>query len=290
MEMKELQKRQAWELETKIEYSKEKIKEWYEYWEGKVYVSFSGGKDSTVLLDLVRSIYPDVEAAFINTGLEYPEINKFVKTIDNVTWLRPKMPFHKVIEKYGYPVISKENSQKIDEIRNTNSAKLRNKRLHGDDKGNGKLPKKWQFMIEAPFSISHKCCHALKKNPVKKYEKQTGNKPFVGTMVIDSSLRKINYLQHGCNNFIAKRGMSLPLSFWKETDIWNYIKTKNLAYSSIYDMGYPNTGCMFCMFGVHLEKNINRFQRMKITHPKQYDYCINKLGCGKVLDFINVKY
>ena len=290
MEMKELQKRQAWDLEIKIEYSKEKIKEWYEYWEGKVYISFSGGKDSTVLLDLVRSIYPEVEAVFVNTGLEYPEIIKFVKTIDNVTWLRPKMPFHKVIEKYGYPVISKENSQKIDEIRNTNSAKLRNKRLHGDDKGNGKLPKKWQFMAEAPFKVSHKCCHALKKNPVKKYEKQTKNKPFVGTMVIDSSLRKINYLQHGCNNFTMKRGMSLPLSFWLEKDIWKYIKTRNLPYSTIYDKGYLNTGCMFCMFGVHLEKGQNRFQRMKITHPKQYNYCINKLGCGKVLDFINVKY
>ena len=57
--------------------------------------------------------------------------------------------------------------------------------------------------------------------------------------------------------------------------------------------GVNRTGCMFCMFGVHLEQEPNRFQRMKITHPKQYDYCMreeNGLGLGKVLDFINVKY
>ena len=57
-----------------------------------------------------------------------------------------------------------------------------------------------------------------------------------------------------------------------------------------YTTAEQRTGCMFCMFGVHHEKSPNRFERMKITHPKQYDYCINKLGCGAVLDFIGVKY
>ena len=54
--------------------------------------------------------------------------------------------------------------------------------------------------------------------------------------------------------------------------------------------GAKRTGCMFCMFGVHLEKEPNRFQRMALTHPKQYDFCIHKLGCGKVLDFLGVPY
>jgi len=55
-------------------------------------------------------------------------------------------------------------------------------------------------------------------------------------------------------------------------------------------MGYTRTGCMFCMFGVHLEKGDNRFQMMAKTHPKIHDYCINKLGCGEVLDYIGVDY
>ena len=70
-------------LADKIEYSKTVIREFYERMDGKVYVSFSGGKDSTVLLHLVRSIYPDTPGMFIDTGLEYPEILEHVKTFDN---------------------------------------------------------------------------------------------------------------------------------------------------------------------------------------------------------------
>ena len=66
-----------------------------------------------MLLDLARRAYPDIQAAFVNTGLEYPEIRAFVRTVSNVTWLRPEMPFHKVIETYGYPVISKEVARRI---------------------------------------------------------------------------------------------------------------------------------------------------------------------------------
>jgi len=94
-------------LELKIAKTKQRIREWYTYFGGEVYVSFSGGKDSTVLLDIVRQDYPDVKAVFVDTVLEYPEIRKFVKKFDNVTWLKPELRFDEVIKKYGYPVISK---------------------------------------------------------------------------------------------------------------------------------------------------------------------------------------
>ena len=98
------------------------------------------------------------------------------------------------------------------------------------------------------------------------------------------------YLRKGCNAFDNKNPQSNPMSFWLEKDIWNYIKKFNLGYSSIYDMGYQRTGCMFCMFGVHLEKLPNRFQTMKHTHPKLYDYCLNKLGLKDVLKYCGVAY
>lgn len=111
-EMWELRQMQSLPLQAKIQMTRVRIRAWIdEYGTDGVYVSFSGGKDSTVLLDIVRKDYPNVKAVFIDTGLEYPEIREFVKTFTNVDWLRPKMNFKQVIEKYGYPFISKEVSE-----------------------------------------------------------------------------------------------------------------------------------------------------------------------------------
>ena len=113
----DLQQMQSLPLGAKIEMTKRRIREWYDYWNGQVYVSFSGGKDSTVLLNIARELYPDIEAVFVDTGLEYPEIRQFVQTFENVTILRPKMRFDEVIKKYGYPIISKEVSECVYEGR-----------------------------------------------------------------------------------------------------------------------------------------------------------------------------
>lgn len=77
--------------------------EFYQHFDGEVRVSFSGGKDSTVLLDIVRGIYPDTPADFYNTGVEFPEIVEFVKTVPNVNILRPEKSFRQCKKEYGYP-------------------------------------------------------------------------------------------------------------------------------------------------------------------------------------------
>jgi len=92
-----LRERQGYSLRGKIYLSQQRIREWYEHWEGKVYVAFSGGKDSTVLLDLVRKLYPEVPGVFADTGLEYPEIKEFVHSVDNIEWIRPRMSYRQVI-------------------------------------------------------------------------------------------------------------------------------------------------------------------------------------------------
>lgn len=313
---------QAWSLERKIRVTQTRIIEWHQYWNGNVYVSFSGGKDSTVLLDLVRRAYPDVPAVFVDTGLEYPEIREFVKTKDNVEWLYPiqynrqtrqyeRIGFKDVICKYGYPVISKEVADAIYNTRKKPDG-CRAKKFDPNSKYCKKYGKrydisKWKFLLESNILISDRCCCIMKKNPVKLYEKQTLNHPIVGSMTHESSLRKNSWLKNGCNALNAKRPTSQPMSFWTEQDVLQYIRQFNIPYASIYGdiiedkngklktTGLQRTGCMFCMFGVHLEKEPNRFQRMKITHPKQYEYCMKPvedggLGLGKVLDFIGVKY
>ena len=137
-------------LEEKIQRTKELILEWYLQFDGKVYVSFSGGKDSTVLLHIARSITrcKDIVGVFSDTGLEYPEIRDFVKKQDNITWIRPKLTFKEVIEKYGFPIISKDQSRAIYDIRTTKSEKHKKYRLEGRYDGGG-------YCIELAFSLKN---------------------------------------------------------------------------------------------------------------------------------------
>ena len=290
MKLWQLRQREGYDLRVKVELSKKKIREFYRKLDGEVYVSFSGGKDSTVLLNLVRQEYPKVPAVFADTGLEYPEIRSFVKTIPNVIWVKPKMNFKEVIEKYGYPVVSKKVSRSIYDLKHPtdNNIAVRNLYMTGIKRDGSKtksfkLAKRWHKLVDAPFIMSDKCCQIIKKRPMKDFKNV-----YIGNMASDSVQRRLSYLQTGCNNF--GKSQSTPLAFWLEQDVWGYIRGNNLPYCKIYDTGVKRTGCMFCMFGVHLEKEPNRFQLMKGTHPKIWDYCINKLGCGKVLDYIGVSY
>ena len=356
----DLKQMQSLPLEAKIIMTQQRIRQWYDHWEGQVYVSFSGGKDSTVLKHIVDNtpgVY-DVPAVFVNTGLEYPEIQRFVKDVKAGKWdcfnsdveiLRPEMRFDEVIKKYGYPAISKEVSQQVYEA--CNSAKLHGidvresrpyyRKFNPDSEYCKKYPsyclQKWDYIFDAPFSISHMCCKVMKKQPSYNYENETGRKPIVGTLASESRLRNTQWIRNGCNAFEGDRPRSAPISFWTEQDVLHYIKKFNIPYCPVYGdivadiasedslegqlnlidylgcyepednlktTGCDRTGCIFCMFGVHLDKGENSFQRLKKTHPRQYEYCIgggemvdgkwqpNKegLGLGHVLDYLGVKY
>lgn len=320
MERWQLQQLQNLPLEIKIRKTQQRIQEWYEAWNGNIHVSFSGGKDSTVLLHIARGLYPDIQAVFADTGLEYPEIRSFVKGTEHVTWLKPKYSFKEVINKYGYPVISKEVADAVHQYRLdliSGKESQRAKMLKGtalDKQGRISLydKSKWLFLVDAPFKIDAKCCYHMKKAPFHRFERMTGSKCMIATMAVESRLRETAWLKHGCNAFEAKEPKSTPMSFWKEEDVLQYIRIFEVPYAPIYGdivekelprgrgcrlvtTGLERSGCMFCMFGVHLEKEPNRFQRMKLTHPAIYEYCMRDverggLGLSKVLDYIGVNY
>lgn len=296
MEYYELAQKQSLPVKQKVILSERAIRDFYEGVDGKVYVAFSGGKDSTVLLHIVRSIYPDVPAVFVDTGLEYPEIREFVKTVSNVTRIKPEMNFKKVLDVHGFPVISKQIAYQIRHLQNPTEKNIATRHFYlTGEKRDGTisnaflLPKKWHFLINAPFKISEKCCNIMKKEPFRIYHNETKRYPYIGMMASDSQSRQANYMNTGCNSF--KRNIqSLPLGFWLEKDVWEYIKTNHLSYASIYDKGISRTGCMFCMFGVHMEGCPNRFQIMEKLHPKQYEYCMKNLELEKVLEYMDIPF
>lgn len=326
----DLQQMQSLPLEAKIIMTERRIRDWMDYWNGDVYVSFSGGKDSTVLKHIVDQAGFDIPSVFVNTGLEYPEIQQFVREIkagkydcfnSNVEIIRPAMRFDDVFLKHGYPIISKRVASYIETARR-NPDSMRAKWIRGEEKTKFVTGGKWAFLIDAPFMISAKCCNEMKHKPLAKYEKQTGRKAIIGTMAHESLNREQSWIQNGCNAFEAKIPISQPMAFWTEQDVLHYIKKFNVPYCPVYGeillkksadepegqinvidylgcydaedvletTGCNRTGCMFCMFGCHLEKEPNRFQRMKKTHPKQYAYCMDKLGLKEVLEYIGVQY
>ena len=420
----DLHQMQSLSLSAKIRMTQNRIRGWVEeYGEDGVYLSFSGGKDSTVLLHMARQLYPGLKAVFVDTGLEYPEVRRFVKCFDNVDWLRPAMTFKQVIEKYGYPFIGKEISDSVSGARKY-LKKLRERQdipadghekplpyvycmadMLGMDRRDRKnedyqklkrgfiqetdenMPirflqfygmvkhkekgvetgeysrrydkRKYQFLLTAPFEISAGCCEVMKKRPIHKYARNTGRKPITAQMASESQLRTMQWLKNGCNGFGMKSPISNPMSFWTEQDVllyvtlyitpeftrnwelavnghgsgrkkarkflrkWNYSRTgiapvygeiipegkkkgKKAAGQAraegcdIFDLDRPllkttgcqRTGCMFCGYGCHLEKSPGRFERMKLTHPKQYEFIMKPwseggLGYKDVIDWLN---
>lgn len=319
----ELARKQALPLDAKIALSQQLIQDWYESWDGKVSVSFSGGADSSVLLWLVRGMYPQVPAVFCNTGLEYPEVVRLVLQTPNHVILRPRMGFAQVVKNYGWPVASKKIARGVSIIRNPTENNQNVRRLYlegvnrfGEPVEGFKIAKCWHFLFEAPFPVSDECCNVMKKSPQAAYERATGNRPFVGTMAADSKQRQRAYLRDGCNAY--KEGMagsrSAPLSFWSKQDILQCIRTYNITIPNVYGdivtvrqetqlalfpsaaqaasppqfatTGVQNTGCLFCCFGLSQERGLqNRFELLAETHPKLHRYVMDKLGLRAVLEY-----
>lgn len=269
-------KLQAMDLQEKFITTIEKIDEWEMATGGAWYVSFSGGKDSTVLtyiaakyLASFRTPPHPLHLLFCDTGLEYPEIRQFAmsfpeflqKRFPSVTVdfqrERPKRQFFDVIRQYGYPIVSKDVAVKVyDAKRNPNgvcSQVLQGK--YGKKKNSSfytyGVQSPWLFLVSSPFLVSHLCCKHTKKEPSYTFERRTRLAPIIATMAEESALRATTWMKTGCNAFDGKRPQSKPMSFWLNQDVLHYIEQENIPICSVYgdimafDGGnyYPSTLC-----------------------------------------------
>ncbi|MGL6194510.1 MAG: phosphoadenosine phosphosulfate reductase family protein [Thermoguttaceae bacterium] len=297
-------------LELKIQKTQVRIMEWGRSFNWNVYVAFSGGLDSTVLRDLVNKVASvfgnPVPSVFCDTGIEHPEVRRFaLQHADEV--IKPNLTFREIIQKYGFPVISKEVAHTIYGARrgwNSHINKIRGVNKDGSPSVyKARSFAKYAYLLDAPFAISDKCCDELKKKPFRKYETKTGRKPFTGSMATESKMRMTAWKQRGCNHYATSprsRNMSNPLSYWTSSDVRQYILEFGIAYADkVYGdiisergkyitTGASRTGCVACAFGAHLDKSPNRFERLKQSHPNMYKCCVEDTGLGGCLDFLGI--
>lgn len=267
----------------------------------KVIQSHSGGKDSDVCLDLMKKIDPNIKCVHNNTGREYVSILEHVKKIPNMTIIQPSLTNREVIEKYGYPVLSKKISMGLDRYRNTKSEVQKELRLNGGinptsgKKQNRTIPKYAQFLIDAPFNCSEKCCVYTKEIPLKKYAKQHDLYTITGETAEESADRTANYLKHGCNISNKTNPRFTPIAILTEKDIWRYIEINDIEIADIYNHGVKRTGCVDCTFGYwgnDKDTEGDRFKILKKLEPKRYervmrDFEKGGLGLKAVIDFVD---
>lgn len=253
------------------------------YGEENFYISFSGGKDSTVVHHLVDMALPDnkIPRVFINTGIEYNEIVKFVKKMaendERFVLIKPSKPIKETLEKYGYPFKSKEHSKKVHEYHSTkNSTAYFNRYLTGLNKDGTKTQFKcpdvllYQFTDELKLNVSHLCCNKLKKDPAKKWSKET-NRPscITGMRAAEGGAR----IQLTCILADKKGKIRHFNPLLKVNDEWEewFIQEYNIELCSLYyePYNFVRTGCKGCPFSLNLQNDLETMERYFPAERKQ---------------------
>ena len=352
---------QARPFETKIQVTTAKFLEFCQKTDYNVSLSFSGGADSSVLLDMFAKFWSiqkeqhgnkPLLVIYANTSNEFVAMPKHVKAfckyieqkyniVIDLHIVRAKTNFFDVVRTEGYPVASKKVARMIRDVkeflderglkyeddiephldqgietanylRSINCPATIVLRLSGYTRDNNisktwSIPKKWRFLINAPFPISEHCCDILKKQPIKLVQKEVKANPIYGTLAEDSQMRRDAYLKTGCNAFKDGHGKSTPMGFWTRQDILRYLHDFNIPIAPPYGeiiklengkfefTKEHNTGCKLCLFGCHLEKEPNRIQRLANIEPNTYQFVMKSreeggLGYREVMDYLGIPY
>lgn len=283
MNIGDLRQRQGLPLEQKIIKSIATIEQYYEMYDGDIYIS-KGGVDSNVVQWLMsQSRYKDIECVCV-ASVEPVENIKHNFDLGN-TLLKSTITKKEVITDWGYPLISKQVAMSISRYERTKREDQKQYRLYGsvvDGKKltSGVIPKKYRELIYAPFEVSEACCNKTKKKPLHDYEKTNGKHPITGEMASESKNRQDNYLKHGCIMHDKKKVKCTPIGFWTSQDVMDCIYTHNISIPKIYGeviklddgtfkfSGEQRTGCEICSFGIMFDTE--RFIRLEERKPKLY--------------------
>lgn len=229
-----------------------------------VAVSTSGGKDSAVLSKLCKKLFPDIKHIMFNTGLEYKATIDLAKK-QGAEIIPPHIGWVKSCEEHGYPIVSKNVSRRITDIKKTPIGAI-----HALFNATYGLSDKWLHLTEkefVDFEVSGYCCTEFKKNPSKRIKMN----PIIGTRIQESSMRKSAWKKSGCNSYSKdyKHGVSRPISLWLDNDVDEYVERENVELSELYTQyEQKRTGCCICPYGSQIDGS--RFDLLKKLEPKRY--------------------
>lgn len=286
----ELAAQQALSLDDKIAYAHRVIERALDKCE-KPSLAFSAGKDSTVLLHMLRQHVQEILTIYGNTTIEFPECVKFARWLReewnlNYYEARPEVTFWWVVEEYGWPLLGKTFG--VGGVAHKSSRAQFFDDLAAQGELNG------QYAIQAEVPISSACCTFLKERPSQKLQKELGvDLVFLGIMASESRQRLFNYLRYGELYYPKSQKIwkAHPMAIWTDEDVWAYIRRFDVPYAALYDMGYHDAdgewihhkrnGCMFCGMDIQFENN--HLAIMRRTHPKAWHTLMVRKGLGKVL-------
>lgn len=272
-------------LDDKVREACHRVEELYYETNGKCYVSFSGGKDSTILLALIKlceEVYTipqnAIPAVFSNTGIELGVTINFVDWVkenyySNVQIIRPIKPFDWVMKNEGKPIKSKMKSKDLEQWHyGKRSDALKMLMLQGAVK-TGKFSHKHVIgdkdlhMLHDDFDIvpSNKCCDWMKKKPFEKYAKESDMKGcYQGIRVAEEGARdsaaKTRLMHGGKLCTWVKNGViqKAPIIDWTDDDVEQFIREYNVPLSDAYTKyGFRRTGCMACPYGKQVDKDLD---------------------------------
>lgn len=249
--------------------------------EENFYLSFSGGKDSTILHYLLDKALPNnqIPRVYIDTGIEYIDIRKFVLELASkdkrFIIIKPTKSIKEILEKYGYPFKSKEHSLRIDQFNRGMNSNYIKKYISGYDK-NGKpssfvCPEilKYQFEERGKYNYSNQCYNKLKKEPAHKWQKENHKSIVITGMRSEEGGNRKNL---GC--VITSKGKIVKFHpLIKVDEEWEneFIKRYNIELCKLYypPYNFERTGCKFCPYSLTLAKQLEIGHRLLPNETKQ---------------------